>query len=464
MDKDFFNDDNMIDNNTENNANDITNDMEETREDFLFNEDETTDSAVILDPPEISYTSIFDEESNYYVPPIIKPKKKKNRFKFAKASAIILIVGATFASGFAVGNHNRDLPQTTTLQATIDQPLILTSSVNNQAMPATEVFKALSNAVVNINTKTSVEGSYFYGTFGEAEGAGSGVIIHEDNDKIYIVTNAHVVTGASQCTISIDGVKTAIANPVGKSAENDIAVISVKKSDLVAAGITDYKIASFANSDNLVVAEDVMAIGNAVGEGKSATKGIISAIEKQINIDGRKLDVIQTDAAINPGNSGGALVNMNASVIGINTAKYASYYGSAESVEGMGYAIPSNTVKRLVEEIITTGSTSGETSSNRPYLGIKGGTITQELQVTNNLPAGFGVSEVNQGTNIARSGLRAGDIITKYNGQRIMSIEELTTSLESSKVGDKVTIEVYRQGKYITFDVVLQDYSSTHGF
>jgi serine protease Do len=184
------------------------------------------------------------------------------------------------------------------------------------------------------------------------------------------------------------------------------------------------------------VGESVIAIGNAMGQGKSATLGIVSAQDKEINIDGKKLKVIQTDAAINPGNSGGALVNMNGEVIGINTAKL-----SSNAVEGTGYAIPTNVAKDIIQTLVENGTIE------KPYLGIQGSTITDQIKSMYNIPYnGVLVVYIEQGSAAEKAGLQNYDIITAIDGNAVSSIEELSEQIAKHKVGDSVTLNVIRNG------------------
>jgi len=281
-------------------------------------------------------------------------------------------------------------------------------------------------------------------------GAGSGIIFSEDAENIYIVTNYHVVDGAVKAVISLDDSGQAAAHYVGGDSIADIAVLNVSKADLRAAGITSYGIAKFGNSDKIEVGDFAIAIGNAAGEGKSATFGIISAVNKRIAIDSKALSVIQTDAAINPGNSGGALVNSAAEVIGVNTAKLSSY-----GVEGMGYSIPVNQVKTIVNGIMEN---RGKTPSQPGYLGISGITVTGELRDYYGFPSvGVYVQTVYTGTGAQSAGLKRGDLITGFNGADIRSFEELIAEIAKTKAGQTVKMTVYRSssGNPVIIDVTM---------
>ena len=305
-----------------------------------------------------------------------------------------------------------------------------TTSYNNAA----DMFAAIDNSVVSINV---VQQQTQLGRILDRYSAGSGVIFSENAERIYIATNYHVIQGAHSVTISLDDIRSVTANFVGGDERSDLAVISVSKSDLRASGINNYEIAVFGNSDAMEIGNFVLAVGNAYGEGKSATLGIVSALNNTITLDaGIVLNVMQTDAAINPGNSGGPLVNTRGEVIGINTAKFAS----AQS-EGMGYAISSNEAVVILKQILENGSIV------RPVLGVSFITITPELRDLHNLPAmGVFINQVERGYTAAHMGLLPGDIITHYNGKRITNSDHMRELIAQTPLGSEIVITVLRDG------------------
>lgn len=372
-------------------------------------------------------------------------EKKKKKFKKNVKMAVAVVVccasvGAGLGVGFDVSKkfiQNKESEQTLKFQfpevsaskENADDNLILTGT--NTIAP---IINKVKDSVVNISIKTQT--TNFFNQVYESTGAGSGIIFEQDDEKVYIMTNNHVIDGASSVQISITGEEQVNASLVGKDASSDLALIYVLKTDLQKAGINEVKCATFADSDQMEVGEYVLAVGNALGEGKTVTQGIISARNKEINIDGKKLTVLQTDAAINPGNSGGALINTDGEVVGINTAKL-----SSSSVEGIGYAIPSSYAKKIVSEIKENGSIE------RPYLGISGFTITEKFKQTYNLNIdGVFLSKVEEGSSAANAGLRYTDIITAFNGKKITTIEELSDEISKCKTGDTVSIEFIRNG------------------
>ena len=278
---------------------------------------------------------------------------------------------------------------------------------------------------------------------------GSGIMFYEDESKVYIATNYHVVSGANKVGISVLGSELVEAKLIGREPQADLAVISITKAALTEAGVENIQVAAFGDSDDMRVGETVLAIGNALGEGIIATRGIISAKNKEINVEGRKLTVLQTDAAINPGNSGGPLVNRYGQVVGINTAKL-----SESSVEGMGYSITANSAKPIIEDIMNNKS--------KPFLGIEGKALTEEDANAYNFSAlGVMVYRTIPGSAAEAAGIKRSDVITGINGQPVFTMDQLTQELSKCKVGDTVEVKILRDGKnYITVKATLTDFDS----
>ena len=279
----------------------------------------------------------------------------------------------------------------------------------------------------------------YWGAFSipfESEGAGSGVIFYSDDSRVAIATNNHVVEGASTIYVTFEGDISVPAKVIGTRSESDLAVLTVSWDDLNKAGVEQVTTAVFGDSDALEVGSEVIAIGNAMGMGLSATDGIISMKEQTINVDGNKLGVLQTSAAINSGNSGGALVNASGEVIGINTAKY-----NSAMVEGMGYAIPSNYITPIVEELLTSGT------QPKPYIGITGTNITEETAPMYKLPVGALILEITEGSPADKAGLEVGDVITQFNGQTVMDMDSLVKMVNEARIGSTVDMYVIRDGK-----------------
>lgn len=308
------------------------------------------------------------------------------------------------------------------------------SSVVDEVMPS---------IVAITNTGTVTYNSFFGKQSQQSQSCGSGIIVSEDDDYLYIATNNHVVADSEELTVQFDDDSVVKAEIRGTDPDDDLAVVRVKKSDLGKDTYSNIKIATIGDSDNVAVGSPAIAIGNALGYGQSVTTGIVSALNRTVTTQDSQTGetvtnnkLIQTDAAINPGNSGGALLNENGEVIGINSVKY-----SSTEVEGIGYAIPMSVAKPVIESLIQNGEYTNE---NQAYLGIKGGDVSSEM-VAYGFPQGVYVSSVSTGSGAANAGLQEGDIITAVDSTKISSMTELQSALKSYKAGDKVTLTVARQ-------------------
>ncbi|MBQ7415822.1 MAG: trypsin-like peptidase domain-containing protein [Oscillospiraceae bacterium] len=272
--------------------------------------------------------------------------------------------------------------------------------------------------------------------------SGTGVVIASNG---YIVTNCHVVENARSITVLLSDDCTFRASVVGTDATTDLAVIYVDAEDLTPA--------QFGNSDDLLVGDEVCAIGDPLGAELrgTMTNGIVSAINRDITTQGRTMTLIQTNAALNSGNSGGPLINRYGHVIGINTMKIGDNM-SAAGVEGLGFAIPSTTVVDVVGQLIEQGYVSG-----RPSIGISGEPLSALYQYYYRLPSGLFIKEITDGSNAAAQGLQAGDILVSLNGVSITSDEELSTFLYGCKVGDTVEAVIYRNQKKYTVKLTVEE-------
>lgn len=306
-----------------------------------------------------------------------------------------------------------------------------TYTVENVENPVVAVAEISGPSVVGVSV-TFYEQS-FWGELAEGEAEGSGVIYSEDG---YIITNYHVIEQAVNSSNS--AVKVTLANKeeyeatiVGADETTDLALLKIE-----AEGLTPAK---FADSDKINVGEYAIAIGNPLGKefAGSVTVGYISAVNRTITADGRTYNVIQTDAAINPGNSGGALVNSKGEVVGINTVKI-----SDESVEGLGFAIPSNYALKIIEELKENGKIV------RPYIGIYGIDLDKTLASRNNLVEGVYIYKISANSPAQELGLQRGDVIVEFDGQKVLTINEINTIKNEKNIGDKVKIKVYRDGDY----------------
>lgn len=315
-------------------------------------------------------------------------------------------------------------------------------SVDN---PIPDIFDAAAPGVVGVvnyttQPQTGISGLQVYGS-------GSGFIVSSDG---YILTNAHVVDGGEKITVLMDSGDEIDAKVIGKDLETDIAVLKIDKTDLPALALGD--------SDAVRVGEYVLAIGNPLDTDKLAntlTFGIISALAREITIDDYTNTYLQTDAAINYGNSGGPLLNMRGEVIGINSAKtmLAGYdaYGNAVSAEGIGFALPINKVKTIMETLIMKGKVE------RPGVGIVVSSITETIAEAENVPVGALVVGVVKGGPSAKAGVLVGDIIVEANGTKVRSQTELVEIVEKLQIGDAFVVSIFREGQYIEITIVVEN-------
>ena len=271
-------------------------------------------------------------------------------------------------------------------------------------------------------------------------GTGTGVVLSKDG---YLVTNCHVIEGAQTIEVLFTDTRTLKATVVGADAVSDLAVLYVQATDLTPA--------EFGDSAALRIGDAVAAIGDPLGlEFRGTmTDGIVSAINRNVTTNGRTMTLIQTNAALNSGNSGGPLLNCYGQVVGINTMKIGAFTDAA-GVEGLGFAIPSTTVKEVVDQLIAKGYVSG-----RPDLGFRGQTVSELEQRWYLLPAGVMISDVTDGSNAQKVGLAVGDIVLSVDSERITTAEALENLLYSHKVGDQLALVIYRGGKQYSATITL---------
>ena len=335
-------------------------------------------------------------------------------------------------------------------------------SKSSGTMSVQEVASNSMPAMVAI-TNTSVEEiqNYFggYGFFfgggnsepqtAESVSMGTGVIIGETDDQVIIASNQHVVTGADTLSVAFIDETAADAVVLGEDADTDLAVIAVNKKDLSEDTLSMIKVIEIGSSDKLLVGEQVVAIGNALGYGQSVSTGIVSALNRTLvsydgSREGTDNGLIQTDAAINPGNSGGALLNMNGELIGINSAKYAQ-----TEVEGMGYAIPITDALPILESLKNgeQPEISVEHEGSGVKLGVSVVTVNEQNSDYYGIPQGALVKEVEAGSAAEEAGIQAGDIITAIDDKQITSVDDLTEALSRYSDGDSAEVTVAREVK-----------------
>lgn len=306
-----------------------------------------------------------------------------------------------------------------------------------------DVVKEVMPAIVSINNNyTETLMSYFGQSIqNEATAAGSGIIVGESDTELLIVSNYHVVEGADVLKVQFADSSEAEAKLKGSDSDMDLAVIAVSLDDVSAATKEAIAVATLGDSDSLIVGEPAIAIGNALGYGQSVTVGVISALDRVIDLSGGEggsdASFIQTDAAINPGNSGGALLNMRGEVIGINSNKIG---GSV--VEGMGYAIPISAAKPIIEDLMLRETRAKVAEENKGYLGIHPISVVKEMSETYGMPGGVYVYQVYEGTAAEAAGIVKGNVITEFDGNKIGSAEDLLRVMEYYSVGDTVEVTV----------------------
>jgi serine protease Do len=420
-----------------------------------------------------------------------KGNKKQNTFtgKLGTTVALAVVFGLVAGLVFQGVNIVTDKYTGTTERIslattdTVSEVAQASSSLTGEELSETvaqggtvaSVAQAAMPSVVAITSVSIQEIPNFYGFFGrggtqqyQSEGSGSGIIVGENDDELLIATNNHVVedattlsvcfigndvTNAEQETENIAGgedinVEDAVSAKIkGTDTDNDLAVIAVDKKDIPEETLARIKIAQIGNSDELVVGEQVVAIGNALGYGQSVTSGWVSALNRTVTTDsGTSSELIQTDAAINPGNSGGALLNMRGELIGINAAKYAS-----SSVEGMGYAIPISKAQPILEELMNRKTREKvDDQKKAAYLGVEVMDLSTEAIQMYNMPVGAFVYEVTEGEAAEQSGIKRNDIITQLDGQKISSKSDLLDRLQYYTAGEEVEIVISRSsdGEY----------------
>lgn len=383
----------------------------------------------------------------YTVPPGGRQKKSAQPMQITKkAFVLILILAMLVTSLLTVGgialydNH---------FAAGANQATNYTLSSSTESLSYKSIISKTSDSVVSITTESMSTDAWAQNYV--TKGAGSGVIIQSNG---YIITCNHVIEGASKITVTLKNKKTYTATVVGTDSDNDIAVLKIRATGL--------KAATYGNSSKLQVGDQVVAIGNPLGElSNTATTGIISALNRNLTIDGKKLNLLQTDASINPGNSGGALFNSSGNLVGIVVAK-----SSGSDVEGLGFAIPINKAAKIAKQLIKTGkSTSSSNSSSSSSSGDAAiGVTVTELSESQAKSSGYdaaGVYISSVTSAYARSaGLESGDRIAAVDGTSVSSLTALKSALKKHSPGDKAKITIVRDGKKHTVTVRLTSVSN----
>ena len=420
------------------------------------------------------------------VPPVRNKKEtdsfgKKAGTTVALAVLFGLVASAVFLSvSFVAGKYLKTDEKSTHLETTQSVSETVTDDGSEGEIGAdaesgngtvASVAQASMPSVVAITTVSVQEIPSFFG-YGSRQyksaATGSGIIVGDNDEELLIATNNHVVDGASTLSVCFIGndvmnaetetenaddtgdlnLEDAVSARIkGTDSDNDLAVIAVKKADIPEDTLSEIKIAQIGSSEDLVVGQQVVAIGNALGYGQSVTSGWISALNRTISTeDGTSSSgLIQTDAAINPGNSGGALLNMKGELIGINSAKYAD-----STVEGMGYAIPISRAKPILEDLMNRQTREKVSAEEKGYLGVVLSNLTTEAIQMYDMPEGAFVRGVEEKSPAEKGGICKGDIIVKFDGQSVTSGDDLLEKLQYYKFGEKIEAVVARatDGEY----------------
>ena len=389
-----------------------------------------------------------------------KPKNRKSGFGKKAASVVaaavvfglvagVVFQGVRYGSDKLLGKDS----QTTTEQSAegstennAPQLKQASSDTTSTVYDVSTVAKKVMPSIVSITGTYVTTYDYWFNSYQqESTGAGSGIIIGKDDQYLYLATNYHVVQNAKSLSVTFVDDKSADAVVKGYVENNDIAVVTVKLSDISDDTLNEIKEIQVGSSDDLAVGDPCVAIGNALGYGQSVTTGVISALNRSVSETDQttgettesSVKLIQTDAAINPGNSGGALVNASGEVIGINSSKLVG-----DSVEGVGYAIPISDVSDLIENLMNQETKTKVAEADQGAIGIKEMSVSTEYSQQLNMPEGVYVSEVTKGGGAEKAGMTRGCIITGINGTTVSSMDDLQEQLQYYAKGDEVELTI----------------------
>lgn len=374
--------------------------------------------------------------------------RKQDVAKVAVYAAVFgLVGGVTFEGVNYTANRltgNTAVESTAAPDNKVKTTTTSTSSSDSSSDGVSSVAANVLPSIVAIDVTVQEESQDVFGRSysQEASGSGSGIIVAQDNDKLYIATNNHVVQNATSVSVKFNDDSVYKASVKGTDSDSDLAVIEISMKDLSSDTKNNIKVASLGDSTKVKIGQQAVAIGNALGYGTSVTVGYISAVDREVASEDVNMKLLQTDAAINPGNSGGALVDDEGKVIGINSAKY-----SDTSVEGMGFAIPISTAVPIINDIIDAQQVSED---QQAYLGIRGTDVSEEISQYYNMPSGIYIGKVTKDSPAGKAGIKTGDIIVKFNGNETTTMDGLQERLGRCKAGDTVEVVVKRadNGEY----------------
>jgi serine protease Do len=376
-----------------------------------------------------------------------EPEAKKPRRKGLRGIALFLVFVLIFSTGYGLGSGIAGLraPRTQIPYEVPNHASETNTSVvvNREPNLIVDLVDRVGPSIVAIQTE--VVGTDVFGNAQLGQSAGSGVVFDRRSEELLLLTNQHVIDGARAIQVTFEDGVTVAAELLGADSETDLAVLKLSRDDFDdPANFDRVQSVPFGDSSKVRTGEVAIAIGNPLGLGNSVTQGIISSQQREISTNGRQsVSLIQTDAAINPGNSGGALLNDRGELIGINTIKIAD-----EKVEGIGFAIPINHAIPILEQLVETGEVV------RPYIGIIGEALGAERARSWGVPEGVLLVRVLVGTPAREAGLKAGDIITEFDGNRITTMEALLGQLYFKKVGESIEVKGYRDD--VEFSVTLK--------
>ena len=411
----------------------------------------------------------------------VKPKKQKNRWATVIAMAVVfgLIAGTvTYGVNLAANRFYPAVPQTEASAGTpqSETPVSLAKTESGSSGSSTQAASAAGTqtvaqvaenampALVTIATVSVQEMQSFFGVQQyQAQGAGTGVIVGENDTELLIATNEHVISGANEVSVGFIDEEVVSAQIKGEDTSTDLAIVSVKKEEVPEETLSKIKIAVIGDSDALVLGEQVVAIGNALGVGQSVTSGYVSAFGRELDLsDGRNSfvssDLIQTDAAINSGNSGGALLNMKGELVGINEAKSA-YTASGVTVDNVGYAIPMSKAEPILEELMNQVTRESYSEDEQGYLGVSLADVSSDMAELYNMPEGVCFTAVAPGSPAEEAGAMKGDVLTEVDGRSITDSSALMKEMTYYKSGETIEMKVLRadNGEYkeVTLTVTL---------
>lgn len=383
--------------------------------------------------------------------PAPESPKKRGFFHRTAVKVTALILACAVAGGLAGWGGAAIAGSSTSrtaIQQSSRQPVsVQVKNVDGQTkMEPAEVYASVVNSAVSINC--SATSTNIFGQQTQTASSGSGFIITEDG---YVVTNYHVVSGASSVEVTLYNGDTYDATVIGGDSDYDVAVLKINASGLQPV--------TLGESADVNVGDTVLAIGNPLGELTfSMSQGIVSSCDRAINVDGTPFNMIQVDCSINPGNSGGPLVNLYGEVVGIVSAKYSTY--SSTTVEGLGFAIPISDVRSIITDIMENGAVT-----DKAYMAITAGTMNEQMAAQFNIDVteGVFVYSVVEGGAGDKAGLRLGDVITKMGDKTLTSRQDLSAAMKGYRAGDTVTLTVYRSGQYIEVELTFDTQPQTTG-